>query len=284
MTIGKLPLFSRCSTSFLLLTLGLCAAAPLAQAQDLADQQLEHPSSSDVDGKGADEGKSPWNVTLGLGVGVKPRYQGSDREKITPMPFGSISYDKLATLGPDGLRVSLLHSNSFRAGVLVGYNGGRDASTDSHLNGLGNIAPTLQAGGFATYEIQNFEVRAQAEQAVTHSGNGLQGTLGLSYRLHPTNDWLIKVGPQVTIADHDYLQTYFGVTAAQAKSSGLRSDSIGTGVKDAGLALSSTYQLTDHWLVFGILRVSEFVGDTANSPIVQSKTQTFGGAGLAYHF
>lgn len=261
-----------------LLSFGLCVGAASVKAAETSDQQMEQPSTSDQPSNGA------WNVTLGLGAGYSPRFEGAKRYHFTPIPYASASYSGLGSVGPEGLNANLLKVGGFRAGALLGYSSGRDENDDPHLQGLGNISASIQMGGFAAYEWQGFEVRAKVLQAVTHSGNGLVGSVGATYALHPATGWMVKVGPQLSFADSDHMKRYFGVTATQARASGLSAYTAHGGLNDMSLGANATYQISTHWLLFGIAKVSEIIGDAADSPIVQDKGQVFTGAGLAYHF
>ncbi|MDR3440752.1 MipA/OmpV family protein [Telmatospirillum sp.] len=244
----------------------------------MVDQQLEQPAPSDRASHG------PWNVTLGLGGGYAPRFEGADRYHVVPVPFASVSYAGMGSVGPEGFSANILRSGGFRAGLLVGYSGGRDESDDPHLRGLGDISTAVQMGGFVAYQWSAFEIRGQIRQAVTHSGNGLEGSLGVNYMMRPTAAWMVKLGPQLVFADSDYMKKYFGITAVQSHNSGLHAYTARGGLKDVAFGLNTTYQLSEHWLLFGIAKVSEIIGDAADSPVVQTKEQAFTGAGLAYHF
>ncbi|WP_158240778.1 MipA/OmpV family protein [Telmatospirillum siberiense] len=248
------------------------------KAEETLDQQLEQPTDADHPSSG------PWNVTLGLGAGYAPRFEGAKRYHFTPIPYGSVSYSGLGSIGPEGLGANIVKSGGFRAGLLVGYTSGRDENDDPHLQGLGNISGSLQMGGYAAYQWQGFEVRTKVLQAVTHSGNGLVGSVGVTYALHPATDWMVKVGPQLSFADSDHMKRYFGVTGTQSRNSGLSTYTANGGLNDISVGANATYQISPHWLLFGIAKVSELVGDAADSPIVQDKGQVFTGAGLAYHF
>jgi outer membrane scaffolding protein for murein synthesis (MipA/OmpV family) len=263
---------------FPLLSVALCAGTTAARADEILDQQLEQPSASDHPSTG------PWNITLGIGAGYGPRFEGAERYHFTPIPYGSVSYAGVGSLGPQGLGADILRTGGFRAGLLVGYSGGRDENDDPHLHGLGDISSSVLMGGFAAYQWNAFELRAQVRQAVIHTGNGLDGSLGATYTLRPAPGWMFKVGPQLGFADGDYMKKYFSVTGAQSSASGLQTYSAGGGLKDVAIGLNATYQLTEHWLLFGIAKVSEIIGDAADSPIVQDKEQAFGGIGIAYHF
>jgi outer membrane scaffolding protein for murein synthesis (MipA/OmpV family) len=261
-----------------LISFALFSGAKMAMADEILDQQLEQTGSGELPSKGA------WNITLGMGAGYSPRFEGAKSYHFTPIPYGSVSYAGIGALGPEGIGANVLRAGGFRLGLLVGYSGGRDQSDDPHLNGLGNISGSLQMGGYAAYQWNAFELRAQARQAVTHASNGMVGSLGLTYALHPIERWRVKLGPQLAFADGDHMKKFFSVSADQSRGSGLATYSASGGLSDVAFGINTTFQLTNNWLVFGIAKVAEIIGDPANSPIVQRKEQAFVGTGLAYHF
>jgi outer membrane scaffolding protein for murein synthesis (MipA/OmpV family) len=88
-----------------------------------------------------------------------------------------------------------------------------------------------------------------------------------------------------TYADDSYMGAYFGVGAASP--SGLAAFSPGGGFKDVGLSAFAAYQLNQNWSLVGFARVSELVGDAADSPIVTqtgNTTQALVGFGVSYTF
>lgn len=252
--------------------------APQVAAQEIIDQQLQQPSAADFPSAGR------WNATVGVGGALSPRFDGSNIYHATAIPFGNVTYDELGFLAPQGLGAYLFNSKGFRAGLVVGYGGARDQSADQHLHDLGNISSAVLAGGFLSYRWDAWEASLLVRQAVTHSSNGLEGTLGLTYTLRPSDRWIIRGGPYLAFADAAHMKKYFGISAEQSRATGLGQYSLGAGIMDVALGVSATYRLTTHWLIFGIARISEIVGDAGNSPIVQNSDQAYLGLGLAYHF
>ncbi len=256
----------------------LQAGATGALAQDVEDQQLESHGLARPNVEG-------WQFTIGGGVGVGPKYEGSRSYGPVPVPFVSIAYDQRFSLSTEGLKANLLPSGNFKAGPLISYIGGRRESDDSAaLHGLGNIQPSLTAGAFASYELRPFEISGTVRQAVIHTGNGFEAELAGSYGLKLSDRLGVKVGPEITFADDTYTKTFFGVTPAQSTRSGLHVFTPRGGVKDVGINLGGNYDLTDHWLLRGIASIKELVGDAGSSPIVHSRTEVFAGFGIAYRF
>jgi outer membrane scaffolding protein for murein synthesis (MipA/OmpV family) len=56
------------------------------------------------------------------------------------------------------------------------------------------------------------------------------------------------------------------------------------GIKDVYIGLNADVPLNDRWNLKVIGQYSRLIGDAADSPIVESENQFFGGLGLTYRF
>lgn len=226
----------------------------------------------------------PWNVTLGIGLAAEPDYPGARRYRPSPLPMVSITYRDFLFLGPGGIGINAINWHGLRAGPVLGFGFGRRQSDDPHLNGLGNIQPSVNAGGFAAYRFGPFELNGTVRQAVTHTGYGLTGSASFNY-MRPLipKKLALALGPEIDLANGEYEQTWFGVSPAQSARSGLPAYTASGGVKDVGLHAILTYRYSEHILFRAFGDVRQFSGSAANSPIVQSKVQAIIGVGGAYH-
>ncbi len=84
------------------------------------------------------------------------------------------------------------------------------------------------------------------------------------------------------------MDTYFGVTEAEASAPGsqLAAYDPGSSFKTAGLAARATYELTENTRIHVRAGWDRFIGDAADSPIVEagSENQFSIGTGLTYRF
>ena len=223
-----------------------------AAAQEISDQALQQ-------GNLGSQASGKWDISLGAGAGTAPACPGAKRERVVPVPFASITYDNLLFVGPLGLGFNAFRWASadaqygVRAGPVIGYTGGRKESVDPHLAGLGDIQPSLTAGLFATVRAGPFEFAATARQAVTHRENGLIGLMSLNYHLPVMGKKLdVAIGPELTIANATYRNTWFGLSAEQSAQSGLPVFTPGSGVLlEPGLHASATYRYSEHVFVRG---------------------------------
>ena len=262
----------------------LIAAFALCPVMSWAQGTL---SDSEEEDRNRLDSRSSWDVTLGGGAVVEPRYEGSKHYILNPIPYVAIRYDDLFSIGVDGIRWNVIHSKGLHVGPLLSYSGGRSTGDDVLLQNLDNIQSSINAGAFATYKLGHFEFLAQAQQAVLHEHNGLFGKIGVTYQepfplFH--RKAILEFGPQIEFANRQYENTWFGITQAESLRSGLREFSPGAGVKDLGLQTSLTLQYSPHILFRGVLNVKELLGDAADSPLTTGKTQFFVGLGVGYKF
>src|SRR5689334_2861074 len=89
-------------------------------------------------------------VAVGAGVGVAPRFPGSDNYRAHLAPAIHLAYGPFF-FGAGGLGVVLHRAQGWRVGVNLLPGAGRKESDDPHLAGLGDIDRTLRAGAFAVY-------------------------------------------------------------------------------------------------------------------------------------
>lgn len=226
-----------------------------------------------------------WDVNLGIGMAEMPIYPGASSHWVRPVPLANISYGNVFAVGPNGAEVNLLHVDGLRFGPIISVLKGRDQNDDSRLNGLGNISPSIAAGVFAEYQAGPFDVLATVRQAVTHTNYGLLGQIRLDYRTPVVSKGVIfNIGPDIEFANARYNQTWFGVSQVQSAQSGLSAYSPGAGVKNYGIHAGLTVFCSEHVMVRLFGSVERLTGDDANSPIVQDKTQSLVGLGVAYHF
>ena len=256
----------------------------------LARVQAQTPQQEELEQTGlafsSAEQDRDWNFAAGGGFSVGPTYEGAKSDRVRPIPLFSLSYRDRVTLGPAGLRVNLLQDDGFRFGPLLGYFNGRSENDDSHLRGLGDIQPSFAAGVFSSYDCGPFEITGTLRQAVTHTNYGLLSTAQLDYRLPKLfgDAVQIVIGPDLDYADALYNRTWFGISPGQSAQSGFSEYSPGAGIKDYGLHGSVTYLLGENLLLRGFASAKQLAGDIADSPVVERRTQSVFGFGIAYRF
>jgi len=221
-------------------------------------------------------------------VAVSPKYEGSNEYRVIGAPFiapanlnpsGFVQFK-----GPDDVRFRVLNLYGFEAGPVLGYRFDRDQDDADRLNGLGDVDGGLLVGGFGAY---NFgPIKAFASYATQVTGDETGGVLrfGGEGRFNLTPAIIMTATVGATWADDDFMDSYFGVTAAQAGRSGLTQFDAESGVKDVYVGLAGDVALDARWTLKLSGRYSRLVGDAADSPVIETENQFFGGLGLTYKF
>lgn len=229
-----------------------------------------------------------WSFALGAGGLYAPDYEGSDDYEARGLPYIRVQYaDWLSLSVPEGLKLSLLTADGFRAGVLAGYRFDRDASDNIALAGWGDIDGTAELGAFAEYKIDAIRLAVDLRQGLSDN-TGLQATASARYETRVAGA-RVSIGPQLTWVDDQYSQTYFGITPTQAAAStlGYAPYESNGGVKSFGLGASAMIPLDNEWSLTAIASVNQLTADAADSPIVAvqgSETQFTVGLFAGYRF
>jgi outer membrane scaffolding protein for murein synthesis (MipA/OmpV family) len=96
--------------------------------------------------------------------------------------------------------------------------------------------------------------------------------------------FVMFAGPSITLADHHYLQSLYGVSAQQSLGSGHPEFLIKKGgTASAGVGFSATKFLGKQWLINLDAAISQLRGDPAYSPIVERRTQRAIALSFGYH-
>lgn len=269
--------------------LALCAGMAMAPAQ-AAD--LGAGGYKDGGAAAADE----WAVT-GIKVGgvlmVAPTYEGSKEYEAVGFPylfpvFGNGApgfFSRIDARGLDDIRFKAIERDGFVAGPLAGYNLGRDEDDGDLLKGLGDVDGGVVAGAFVGYSLGPVMLDASFNNTFGDDG-GYLIRLGASIE-RPMRDRTTVTGRVgATYADEEYMQNYFGVTAAQAATSvaGLGAFDADAGFKDVFAEIGLKADFGGNWSARTNLRYSRLIGDAADSPIVESEDQFSATLGLSYTF
>lgn len=219
-----------------------------------------------------------WQTIVGVAASLEPEYDGSHAYRVEGGPVINIRYRDIAfaSVG-EGIGVNLIHARHFRAGIAVGYDLGRRTSSDyPHLHGLGDIDPAAVPKAFAEWAISRYFpliLRADIRRAI-RGGDGYIGDVEAYMPLPGSSRrFVMFAGPSYTFADKRHMQTLFGISPAQAQSSGYPVFMANAGSAAKGVGFSATLFITDHWLLNMDAAVNRLLGSASESPITQERTQ-----------
>lgn len=183
-----------------------------------------------------------------------------------------------------GLSTVLTTAGDWRLSTSLRIREGRDADDgDPLLSGLPGTRTTLLGRISASRAIaRRWTGSVSATQDLLGNGAGFSLGLGLGYR-YPISEhtyWDASAG--LGWSNATARQTSFGISAEDAAAAGRAPYAIGAGWDSAALAWNLTSALSEHWVVWGGLSVSQLQGAAARSPLVGRRTVASASIGLAY--
>ncbi|AKH98966.1 outer membrane protein V [Hoeflea sp. IMCC20628] len=218
---------------------------------------------------------------LGLGGVVAPSYEGSSRYMLSPYPIISFNYLRLGNGfslgGGDGQGLSFKPSFS--------YNGERNAVDEPALAGMNTVEAAVELGAGLKYTAGPISVFGALRYGVT-GHNAVVGEIGADYAIKPNEALTLSLGPRLSFASSNYMNTYFGVTAAESVTSGFTAYTASGGIKSAGIAASARYDFNENWAGEAGASWNRLVGDAADSPLIAagSRDQYTANIGLIRKF
>jgi len=223
------------------------------------------------------ESAPKWRITIGPSVSYQPKYEGSQHYIIQPGADFEIRYkERLYLSTGEGLGYDFLRGRNGRMGVSVTYDLGRRVNT-SELNGMGNIraAPQFRLYGEYVFRPKLFDhefpviVNATIYRAVG-GYNGTQSDAGIYMPIagSEAKRWFVFAGASANFADRHTMQTFFGVSPAQAALSGYPEYHPSAGFRSWGTGIDAGWFFTEHWLVSASFGGKWLADKSRRSPIV----------------
>lgn len=233
-------------------------------------------------------------ITLGTGIAAGPRYSGSDEKRIGV-----------------GLELDYAMSNGFFIGttrgigyggstgkadysIALGYREGRKdgnqgafmgRSGSDSLRGMGEIkssATALLSLGYAVTD--RLHLGLQADVPLTQRDNGAALHFSVSRALYTSSSDELTLGLTGHWGSRKYVQTYYGVTAAQSAASGLRRHNAKSGVYAYSLELGWKHKFDRNWSLIASVGATQLTDDAGDSPIVKRKIAPMASFFATYSF
>jgi outer membrane scaffolding protein for murein synthesis (MipA/OmpV family) len=248
------------------------------------------------------------SVTIGVGAGYIPDYDGSNDYRITPLPaaIGSVKGFNFSVLG-NRASVDLIPNKpgpgiDLQFGPIAVINLNRTdhkSIDDDRVAALPERKTAIELGGYAgigkTGVITSEYDRLSLSVSYRHDVSGVNHSgvwqPSISYLTPLSTKAAVTLFGSMQHVGRGYNQTYFGITPDEAIASGLPAYSAHAGWKDYSIGGAFVYSLTGN-LLHGVKIVAganytRLLGSAADSPIVRtagSRSQWLGAVGLAYTF
>lgn len=244
-------------------------------------------------------------VTIAVGGGTVPRYEGSDRSTIIPAVGirGTVSGIAFTSNGT-GIDTDVIPRKAPTGGkLLLGpvahltYNrSSLRRIRDAQIIALGKIKPTVELGaqigytqtGVVTSDYDTLTVAVAYLHDVTGIHDSGIVTPSISYGTPLSQRSFVGLSASADHVESDYARTYFGVTPGQSTASGLRAYDARGGWKDFSISGVANYALSGDLRkgvsLFAIANHEWLLGNFKRSPIVKQSGQWYVGGGVAYTF
>lgn len=237
-----------------------------------------------------------WTMTIGAAPVLSPVWQGSRDTALSIFPDLRFAYkDVIFASIPEGLGWNAVNTGGWKAGPLAKIRFGRDeerggspfliTGNSDALRGLGDVSVAGEVGGFVERRLGAWRARVEVRQGFGgHTGIVADGSINYQARLGRT---FMSFGPRATLASGDFMETYFGIDAAQSQRSGLRPYAPSGGLLSYGVGGSLIRPLDRRsavTLFTGLDRLAEEPGD---SPLVRDRGRRMQftlGLGYGYRF
>ena len=291
-----MKIFKNCAAAAAMcVSVALCAPA---FAQDGEAPATERPNR--------DAFARDW-VTVGLGAGYGPSYDGSDEYVLFPAPLvqGSVKGIDFGARGP-GLYVDLIADGNsdkdvkFLAGPLVRFRMDRNSNVkDPVVRLLGKEDVAIEVGataGVSFSKILNpidtvtISSDIQWDVAGAHKSRLISPSIAYSTPLSKAIFTMFSLS--ATHVDGNYADTYFSIDQGGSIASGLPLFDAKSGWKSYGASLLGAVDLSGNardggWGIYGFINYSRLINDAARSPVTSLRgdaSQWFMAGGISYTF
>jgi outer membrane scaffolding protein for murein synthesis (MipA/OmpV family) len=210
-------------------------------------------------------------------VYVSPSFEGSKSYDAIAFPFvapaelGSEGFVQIK--GADDVRLRVFQGGGFELGPLAGYRFGRDA--DDVAVAVDDVDGGLVVGAFATWRNGPLAFSVSYHHQATGDDTGGLIRLGAEHTTRFSSTVMLTTGVGTNYATQDYMDAFFAVPTGYDPDAGF---------KDVYVGATAAIDLSERWSLLLIGRYSHLIGDAADSPIVETESQLYGGLALSYKF
>lgn len=213
-------------------------------------------------------------VTAGLGLANTALYVGSNERRYRVMPMLNATWGNGWFAGfPRGVGYNFSADPRMQYGLRLTADMGRKQSVSAALNGLGDIGARPELGGFLNYALsRQLKLDTGVRYGAGRDSQGMLLDLGLHYRIPLADKQSLTFGIATTYANSSYMQSFYGVDAAQAATSKYAVYMPGAGIREVDLTASYTYKLDRQWAVVTGATLGQLGSAVKAAPMTRSNS------------
>lgn len=191
----------------------------------------------------------------------------------------SAGREKLET----GLSADFDLLSDWRLGASLRVDNGRSFDADPQLAGLPDVRTTLRARLSVSRPLgEAWSWRSSIDQDVLGRAGGLRLSQGFGYRWRISDITHWDISASTTWGNGRYLDTQYGISSAAAADTGRTPYLLGSGWESFRTSVQFTHAISENWVTFGGLDLSQLLRGAAHSPLVGRVTTHGLSVGLAY--
>jgi outer membrane scaffolding protein for murein synthesis (MipA/OmpV family) len=222
----------------------------------------------------------------GIGVASAPSYDGSDERRTRALPLLDYRWANgwfAGTVKGIGYNASRTPGLEFGPRLTVDF--GRKERRSAALRGMGDVDAKAELGAFVEVDLTPaLSLGATLQAGGGDGGQGVRSELEVGYAFDLGHGLKVSLGAATTLANQAYVQSYFGVTAAQSAASGYAVYTPQAGAMDVSAKVSLRYPLAPRVMLTAAFRATQLQGDAKASPLVRKASSVSGLLALGYAF
>ncbi|RZS52336.1 MipA/OmpV family protein [Sphaerotilus mobilis] len=223
---------------------------------------------------------------MGSVVLASTEYPGSKDRRTLVLPVLDYQWANGWFAGTtNGLGYNFSGQPDMQYGLRITADFGRKENRSTALRGMGDIKAKAELGGFFNHALtEGLSLTSAVRYGSGIDGHGLVANVGIGYAMPFAQRWRFSVGSNITAANAESMQSDFGVSQAQAATSGYGAYAPGAGLRDVRTSATLSHRFNARTSVMLGLGISTLLGDAADSPLVQKKTSASGLLVATYAF
>lgn len=221
------------------------------------------------------------DIYLSATAALVQRAEGSSRMRLVVLPSASVQWSNGVFLAPGSLGMQLSGDGNLQYGPLLSYGVKNQRSDDAAQN----TRLDLQAGAFVNYQLlYNLGLHSRLLYGGSDDNRGVLLNAGATFSTPISQHQSMSLSLGANVADQAYMQSYFGVTAQQARLGHRPLYQAGGGLKNVYLSGGWNVELTHKYSVSSGVYLN-WLGETAAaSPLTDTRRGYSFYTTLSYHY
>ena len=233
-----------------------------------------------------------WIVTLGGWGVLEPRFEGARRNTLNFRPLLNVRREgekEWLTLPNDGFDFEFVETSNFRAGAVANWHWQRDVAggTPRGFKHIGSVDLSIEGGAFAEYwPTPSLRTRVEVRNSII-GGKGLVGDVSADAVWRPVPAMVVTAGPRLSLANTDFMHTYYTIDPALAAATGLPAYEAKAGLRSVGAGSMVKYTWSNNWTTMAFIEYQRLAGSAGDSPLIDlrgTENQVSVGLGATYTF